>query len=191
MELDENGYPQPTGQFEQLDADTLVLATGQQTDLSLLEGVAGIEEEDGVVKVDQNLMTGHAGIFAGGDMVPAERTVTVAIGHGRRAAHGIDRWLLGELGVAEWGVHDSASLTGVGPAPVRRRFRSSHSTPGTTRTRPRPSGLSSTKSAAPPPSTRSSSGSMSQTRCLRRGAACPAATAWHATTATASVPTTP
>ena len=118
MELDENGYPQPTGQFEQLDADTLVLATGQQTDLSLLEGVAGIEQEDGVVKVDQNLMTGHAGIFAGGDMVPAERTVTVAIGHGRRAAHGIDRWLVGEEASAEWGVHDSASVTGVGPAAI-------------------------------------------------------------------------
>ena len=31
-------------------------------------------------------MTGHAGIFAGGDMVPAERTVTVGIGHGKKAA---------------------------------------------------------------------------------------------------------
>ena len=118
MELDEDGYPQPTGEFEQLDADTLVLATGQQTDLSLLDGVAGIETDDGVVKVDQNLMTGHAGIFAGGDMVPAERTVTVAIGHGRRAADGIDRWLLGEEGRAGWRERDSASLTGVGPAPL-------------------------------------------------------------------------
>ncbi len=117
MELDADGYPRPTGELEELDADTLVLATGQQTDLSLLEGVAGIEKDDGVVTVDQNLMTGHAGIFAGGDMVPAQRTVTVAIGHGRRAAHGIDRWLLGQEGVAEWGVHDSASVTGVGPAP--------------------------------------------------------------------------
>ena len=118
MELDADGYPRPTGEFEELDADTLVLATGQQTDLSLLEGVAGIEKDDGVVNVDQNLMTGHAGIFAGGDMVPAQRTVTVAIGHGRRAAHGIDRWLLGQDGVAEWGLHDSASVTGVGPAPL-------------------------------------------------------------------------
>ena len=40
-------------------------------------GSPGIEVEDGVVKVGPNLMTGHAGIFAGGDMVPAERTVTV------------------------------------------------------------------------------------------------------------------
>ena len=41
-------------------------------------------------------MTGHAGIFAGGDMVPAERTVTVAIGHGKKAARHIDAWLRGE-----------------------------------------------------------------------------------------------
>jgi NADPH-dependent glutamate synthase beta subunit-like oxidoreductase len=118
MELDDSGFPQPTGEFEELEADALVLATGQQTDLSLLEGVAGIAEEDGAVKVDGNLMTGHAGIFAGGDMVPAERTVTVAIGHGRRAAHGVDRWLRGGYAEASVvGVGDSASFTGIGPLP--------------------------------------------------------------------------
>ena len=118
MELDEHGRPQPTGEFEKLGADAVVLATGQVSDLSLLEGVAGIEIEDNVVKVDGNMMTGHAGIFAGGDMVPAERTATVAIGHGRRAARGIDRWLRGEPADEEWGLADSASATGVGPAPM-------------------------------------------------------------------------
>ena len=39
------------------------------------------------------MMTGHAGIFAGGDMVPSERTVTVAVGHGKKAARHIDAWL--------------------------------------------------------------------------------------------------
>jgi Pyruvate/2-oxoacid:ferredoxin oxidoreductase delta subunit len=39
------------------------------------------------------MMTGHPGIFAGGDMVPAERTVTVGIGHGKLAARHIDGWL--------------------------------------------------------------------------------------------------
>jgi Pyruvate/2-oxoacid:ferredoxin oxidoreductase delta subunit len=96
MELDETGFPQPTGEFEELEADSLVLALGQDTDLSLLDGVPGIEVEDGVVKVAQNMMTGHEGIFAGGDMVPAERTVTVAIGHGKLAARHIDAWLRGE-----------------------------------------------------------------------------------------------
>lgn len=118
MALDESGYPQPTGEFEELDADTVVLATGQNTDLSLLEGVSGIEVEDKVVKVNANLMTGHVGLFAGGDMVPDDRTATVAIGHGRRAAYGIDRWLRGEAGDSTVGVGDSASITGVGPAPL-------------------------------------------------------------------------
>ena len=93
MELDESGFPQPTGELEELESDSLVLALGQESDLSLLEGVPGIEVEDGVVQVGPNLMTGHAGIFAGGDMVPAERSVTVAIGHGKKAARHIDAWL--------------------------------------------------------------------------------------------------
>ncbi len=44
---------------------------------------------------DRTMMTGAPGIFAGGDMVPAERTVTVAIGHGKKAARNIDAWLRG------------------------------------------------------------------------------------------------
>jgi 2-oxoacid:acceptor oxidoreductase delta subunit (pyruvate/2-ketoisovalerate family) len=95
MKLDEKGFPQPTGEFEELEADSLVLALGQEADLSLLEGVDGITVEDGVVKVASNMMTGHSGIFAGGDMVPAERTVTVGIGHGKKAARHIDAWLRG------------------------------------------------------------------------------------------------
>jgi len=41
------------------------------------------------------MMTGYPGIFAGGDMVPAERTVTVGVGHGKKAARNIDAWLRG------------------------------------------------------------------------------------------------
>ncbi|MGO9395472.1 MAG: FAD-dependent oxidoreductase, partial [Desulfobaccales bacterium] len=77
-------------------ADAVVLALGQQTDSSFLRQVPGIEfKADDTVIVDAQLMTGHAGIFAGGDMVPGERTVTVAVGHGKRAAGNIDAWLRG------------------------------------------------------------------------------------------------
>lgn len=38
-------------------------------------------------------MTDVPGIFAGGDAVPSERTVTVGVGHGKRAAKQIDTWL--------------------------------------------------------------------------------------------------
>jgi NADPH-dependent glutamate synthase beta subunit-like oxidoreductase len=95
MALDGKGFPQPTGEFETLDADSLVLALGQDVDLGLLNGVPDLQLIDGVVQVDPQMMTGHAGIFAGGDMVPAERNVTVAIGHGKKAARNIDAWLNG------------------------------------------------------------------------------------------------
>ena len=95
MALDDKGFPQPTGEFEMLEADSLVLALGQDVDLSLLEEAPGIEIENGVVKVGANMMTGRPGVFAGGDMAPSERTVTVAVGHGKKAARHIDAWLRG------------------------------------------------------------------------------------------------
>jgi NADPH-dependent glutamate synthase beta subunit-like oxidoreductase len=96
MELDESGYPQPTGRFETLAADTVILALGQETDTAFLRAVPGVEfERDGTVKVSASLMTGCPGVFAGGDMVPSERTVTVGVGHGKKAARHIDAWLRG------------------------------------------------------------------------------------------------
>ena len=70
MQLDETGFPQPTGEFEELEADSLVLALGQNADLSVLENVPGVTFSDNVAEVGPDLMTGHPGIFAGGDMVP-------------------------------------------------------------------------------------------------------------------------
>ncbi|EMH4162102.1 NAD(P)-binding protein [Pluralibacter gergoviae] len=94
MALDENGRPQPTGRFETLNADSLILALGQDVDLSVLERIPGIRlHKDGVVDVDEHMMTSAPGIFAGGDMVPSERTVTIATGHGKKAARHIDGWL--------------------------------------------------------------------------------------------------
>ena len=95
MQLDAKGFPQPTGEFETLEADSLVLALGQDVDLSLLDDVPGLVIKDGVVQVGADMMTGFPGLFAGGDMVPSERTVTVAVGHGKKAARHIDGWLRG------------------------------------------------------------------------------------------------
>ncbi|QQS40410.1 MAG: NAD(P)-binding protein [Acidobacteriota bacterium] len=92
----EDGRPVPTGNFETLEADSVVLALGQNTDTDFLRSVPGIEfADDGTVIVDRGMMTGREGIFAGGDMVPSERTVTVAVGHGKKAARNIDAWLNG------------------------------------------------------------------------------------------------
>jgi NADPH-dependent glutamate synthase beta subunit-like oxidoreductase len=79
MELNESGFPEPTGRFETLAADTVILALGQETDTAFLRQVPEVEfARDGT---------------AGGDMVPAERTVTVGTGHGKKAARNIDAWL--------------------------------------------------------------------------------------------------
>ncbi|HXZ00817.1 MAG TPA: NAD(P)-binding protein [Stellaceae bacterium] len=95
MVLDDKGFPQPTGELETIAADSVVLALGQDVDLSLLDKVPGLEIVDGVVKVGPDMMTAHPGLFAGGDMVPSERTVTVAAGHGKKAARYVDAWLRG------------------------------------------------------------------------------------------------
>jgi len=97
MQLNAEGFPEPTGQFEELDADALVLALGQDTDLSLLQGAHDVVVSHGVVEIQPSMMTGEDGVFAGGDAVPADRTATVAVGHGKRAARGIDAYLRGSL----------------------------------------------------------------------------------------------
>jgi NADPH-dependent glutamate synthase beta subunit-like oxidoreductase len=96
MELDADGRPHATGRYETLAADAVVLAIGQETDSRFLREVSGIEPaSDGSVAIGPDMMTGHPGIFAGGDMVPGPQSVTIAVGHGKRAARNIDAWLRG------------------------------------------------------------------------------------------------
>ena len=114
MVLDDDGKAQPTGEFETLKADSLVLALGQDVDLSLLDGVPGLAIQDGVVQVDAHMMTGRPGVFAGGDIVPAERNVTVAVGHGKKAARHIDAWLRGGT-VPVVKKHETASFDKLNP----------------------------------------------------------------------------
>ena len=96
MAMGADGRPVPTGEFDTLQADSVVLALGQDTDSGFLQRVPGVAfKSDGTVVVGADMMTGAAGVFAGGDMVPSERTVTVAVGHGKKAAKSIDAWLRG------------------------------------------------------------------------------------------------
>ena len=121
MELDENGFPQPTGRFETLAADTVILALGQESDTAFMNQVPGVEiARDGVVKVSPAMMTGSPGVFAGGDMVPAERTVTVGVGHGKKAARNIDAWLR-ETAPVNPPKHDTRHLRPAEPLVLRRR----------------------------------------------------------------------
>jgi formate dehydrogenase beta subunit len=94
MALDADGRARGTGEFETIDADDLILALGQDTDTGFLRRTAGVVfNDDGTVAVDAGMMTGRAGLFAGGDMVPSQRSVTYAVGHGATAARHIDAFL--------------------------------------------------------------------------------------------------
>lgn len=96
MRLDESRRPVATGEFETLDADAVIMALGQETDTAFLRNVPGLEfGADGTLQVGEDMQTGCPGVFAGGDLVPDARTVTTAVGHGRRAARCIDAWLRG------------------------------------------------------------------------------------------------
>jgi NADPH-dependent glutamate synthase beta subunit-like oxidoreductase len=114
MELDETGFPRPTGRLEVLPADSLILALGQDSDLSLVSTTAGVELKSGAVVVGEDLMTGHEGIFAVGDAITEDRTVTTAVGHGKRAARAIGAWLAG--GRWQHGPrHELAAFEGLNP----------------------------------------------------------------------------
>jgi formate dehydrogenase beta subunit len=94
MELDEQGKARGTGRYETMAADTVILALGQEADSNFLTKIPGMKFDNDVVSVDPNtLMTDVPGIFAGGDVVPSDRTVTIGVGHGKRAARMIDNWL--------------------------------------------------------------------------------------------------
>ncbi|HTJ71100.1 MAG TPA: NAD(P)-binding protein [Actinospica sp.] len=96
MELDESGFPQPTGEYDTLRADTVILALGQDAEVEWLAGTAGVGLHRGTLQVDPDTMaTGRAGVFAGGDAIGGERTATHAVGHGARAARAIDAYLRG------------------------------------------------------------------------------------------------
>jgi len=96
ISLGEDGSLNPTGEFETLPVDALVLALGQHADVGFLRKVPGIEiDTSDTVAVDAQLMTGHPGIFAGGDLVGGLMTMTAATGHGKKAARAVDAWLKG------------------------------------------------------------------------------------------------
>ena len=62
MTLDDEGKPHPTGEFETLQADTLVLAPGQDVDTGFLGQVPGVQiARDGVISVNAQMMTGRPG----------------------------------------------------------------------------------------------------------------------------------
>jgi 2-oxoacid:acceptor oxidoreductase delta subunit (pyruvate/2-ketoisovalerate family) len=100
MVLNAQGLPETTGEFEELNADALILALGQDTDLTLLDGSVAIQQSKGAVTVSDT-MAAAAGVYAGGDVVDSTRTATNAVGEGKKAARGISAYVMGREDVRE------------------------------------------------------------------------------------------
>ncbi len=95
---DENGRFNPVydEQFtERFEADSVILAIGQQADLSFIKPSDGIELTPArFVKVNPETLTTTApGVFAGGDVAFGPRNIIDAIANGKKAALSIDEFL--------------------------------------------------------------------------------------------------
>ena len=75
----------------------LILALGQEVDLRCWRAFPGYGSTRRGGAGRREPLTDVPGLFAGGDMVPSERTVTIATGHGKKAARHMDAWLRGRL----------------------------------------------------------------------------------------------
>lgn len=72
----------------EINVDTVVFAIGLKPNIGF-----NIEQEQGLIRVDESGKTNIEGVFAGGDAVQTKATVCRAINSGKVAAHGIDQYL--------------------------------------------------------------------------------------------------
>ena len=82
---------------ETFEIDSVILAIGQQADLSFLKPEDRVElTPQGTIKVDQHsLASSRPGLFAGGDVAFGPRNLIEAVANGKRAALSIDDYLRG------------------------------------------------------------------------------------------------
>jgi NADPH-dependent glutamate synthase beta subunit-like oxidoreductase len=82
---------------ETFEVDSVILAIGQQADLSFLTEVDRVElSPQGTIKVNpETLATSAPGLFAGGDVAFGPRNLIEAVANGKRAALSIDDYLRG------------------------------------------------------------------------------------------------
>jgi NADPH-dependent glutamate synthase beta subunit-like oxidoreductase/NAD-dependent dihydropyrimidine dehydrogenase PreA subunit len=80
---------------EELEADLVILAIGQQPDLGFLTPEDGVEATPaGTIRVDPETLAATApGVFAGGDAAFGPRNLIDAVANGKRAARGIQEFL--------------------------------------------------------------------------------------------------
>lgn len=94
---DEKGRrkPQPIPHSEfRIPVDMVIKAIGQKTGEDLLAQIPGISVRSGRVVVDpETMQTSNPKFFAGGDCINGGKEVVNAAADGKRAAHGIDRYI--------------------------------------------------------------------------------------------------
>jgi NADPH-dependent glutamate synthase beta subunit-like oxidoreductase len=84
-----------------IETDNVLLAIGQSTDLSFLEG-SGVETLGPGIKVQEgSLQTNVPGVYAGGEVVSGPASVIDAIALGQKAAMAMDRYLGGDGNIQE------------------------------------------------------------------------------------------
>ena len=96
--FDENGRFNPAFSDEEkiIPCDSVILAIGQQADLSFLTGAEDVQVTPrGILKIDENLMTTAPGVFAGGDVAFGPRILVEAVANGHKAARSIHVHLSG------------------------------------------------------------------------------------------------
>jgi NADPH-dependent glutamate synthase beta subunit-like oxidoreductase/NADH:ubiquinone oxidoreductase subunit F (NADH-binding)/ferredoxin len=105
-----------------IEADHIIFAVGQGTDLTSIEG-SGLEVTRGFIVTDpRSLMTKVPGVFAGGDVAHGPRTAVEAIRSGKIAAYSIHAWLTG--GTIDTAIGKPTRRADVIPLQVAPRDRS-------------------------------------------------------------------
>ena len=80
-----------------LDADVLIVAIGQASDLEGLKGEGELSfDQRGALTVGDNLATTRSGVFAAGDLALGPATVVEAVAQGNRVAAAVDAFLSGD-----------------------------------------------------------------------------------------------
>ena len=96
-EPDASGRRRPvgTGEYFEIEADCAIVALGQNPNPLIRTTTEGLKTESwgGIIIDEETGMTSIPGIFAGGDAVTGEATVISAMGAGKLAAKGIDKYI--------------------------------------------------------------------------------------------------
>ncbi|MFP5211581.1 MAG: FAD-dependent oxidoreductase [Acidobacteriota bacterium] len=97
--FDEKGRFNPAFSDEEkiIPCDSVILAIGQQADLSYLQSEDGVQATPrGILKINEDLMTTAPGVFAGGDVAFGPRILVEAVANGHRSARSIHVYLSGK-----------------------------------------------------------------------------------------------